>query len=98
MPFCKFPSNPNPLLSSTRSIPNGSIQDLTDIRSNGMGDRSVRKVKRGSKDKRVSEEISQTGEAGRTTFELFRTYDGEEYTVYMRDDGKRFYVDFEEQV
>ena len=31
-------------------------------------------------------------------FELFRTYDGEEYTVYVREDGKRFYVDFEEQV
>ena len=31
-------------------------------------------------------------------FELFRTYDGEEYTVYIREDGKRFYVDFEEQV
>ena len=31
-------------------------------------------------------------------FEIFRTYDGEEYTVYVREDGKRFYVDFEEQV
>ena len=31
-------------------------------------------------------------------FELFRTYGGEEYTVYVREDGKRFYVDFEEQV
>ena len=31
-------------------------------------------------------------------FELFRTYEGEEYTVYVREDGKRFYVDFEEQV
>lgn len=46
----------------------------------------------------MSEETSPTGEATRTTFELFRTHDGEEYTVYMRDDGKRFYVDFEEQV
>ena len=31
-------------------------------------------------------------------FEIFRTYDDEEYTVYVREDGKRFYVDFEEQV
>ena len=49
----------------------------------------------GIKTKRMSEEISPTGEA---IFELFRTYDGEEYTVYVREDGKRFYVDFEEQV
>lgn len=35
---------------------------------------------------------------GGNMFELFRTYDGEEYTVYVREDGKRFYVDFEEQV
>jgi kinesin family protein C2/C3 len=46
----------------------------------------------------VTEELSPVGDIARTTFELFRTYDGaEEYTVYMRDDGKRFYVDFEEQ-
>ena len=31
-------------------------------------------------------------------FELFRMHGGEEYTVYTRDDGKRFYVDWEEQV
>ena len=49
-----------------------------------------------SRDKQQSEDLS--GEGGRTTFELFKTYDGDEYTVYMRDDGKRFYVDFEEQV
>ena len=54
--------------------------------------------KHSKKEKRMSEELSQTGETGRTMFELFRTFDGEEYTVYMRDDGKRFYVDFEEQV
>lgn len=30
-------------------------------------------------------------------FELFRTHKGEEFTVYVREDGKRFYVDFEEQ-
>ena len=36
--------------------------------------------------------------SGGHMFELFRTYDGEEYTVYVREDGKRFYVDFEEQV
>lgn len=55
-------------------------------------------MRKGSEDKCTSEETSPTGEANRTTFELFRTHDGEEYTVYMRDDGKRFYVDFEEQV
>ena len=48
--------------------------------------------------KKAYEELSPTSEAAPTTFELFRTYDGEEFTVYMRDDGKRFYVDFEEQV
>ena len=48
--------------------------------------------------KRRSVEFSPPGDAARTTFELFRTYDGEEYTVYMREDGKKFYVDFEEQV
>ena len=36
--------------------------------------------------------------SGGNMFEVFRTYDGEEYTVYVREDGKRFYVDFEEQV
>ena len=50
------------------------------------------------REKRISEELSPMGDISRTTFELFRTHDGEEYTVYMRDDGKRFYVDFEEQV
>ncbi len=30
-------------------------------------------------------------------FELFRTFEGEEFTVYVREDGKKFYVDFEEQ-
>ena len=39
------------------------------------------------------------GEKGGNMFELFRTYDEEEeYTVYVREDGKRFYVDWEEQV
>jgi hypothetical protein len=46
----------------------------------------------------VGEELSVVSEKGGNIFELFRTHDGEEYTVYMRDDGKRFYVDFEEQV
>ena len=36
--------------------------------------------------------------SGSHMFELFRSYEGEEYTVYVREDGKRFYVDFEEQV
>lgn len=44
------------------------------------------------------EELSPASEKGGNMFELFRTYDGEEYTVYVREDGKKFYVDFEEQV
>ena len=31
-------------------------------------------------------------------FELFQTGDGREFTVYVREDGKKFYVDWEEQV
>ena len=31
-------------------------------------------------------------------FELFKTSDGREFTVYIREDGKKFYVDWEEQV
>ena len=47
----------------------------------------------------VSEDDTPTGEKGGNMFELFRTYDEEEeYTVYVREDGKRFYVDWEEQV
>jgi len=41
--------------------------------------------------------VSESGKAG-NMFELFKASDGEEYTVYLREDGKRFYVDFEEQV
>lgn len=43
------------------------------------------------------QENGPEGAAG-NLFELFRMYDGEEYTVYTREDGKRFYVDWEEQV
>ena len=46
----------------------------------------------------AGEELSTLSEKPGNIFELFRTHDGEEYTVYMREDGKRFYVDFEEQV
>ena len=43
--------------------------------------------------------VSEKGEGGGNMFELFRTHDGEEeYTVYVREDGKKFYVDWEEQV
>jgi len=45
------------------------------------------------------DDMSPVGEKGGNMFELFRTYDEEEeYTVYVREDGKRFYVDWEEQV
>lgn len=44
------------------------------------------------------EDLSPMSEKGGNVFELFRTYDGEEYTVYVREDGKRFYVDWEEEV
>ncbi len=47
----------------------------------------------------VGEEmVSTTSEKAGNVFELFRTHDGEEFTVYAREDGKKFYVDFEEQV
>ena len=46
----------------------------------------------------VGEELSTVSEKTGNMFELFLTHDGEEYTVYVREDGKRFYVDFEEQV
>ena len=42
--------------------------------------------------------VSRASEHGREMFEIFRTLEGEEYTVYVREDGKRFYVDWEEQV
>ena len=45
-----------------------------------------------------SETAARNESGGGDMFEIFRTYDGEEYTVYVREDGKRFYVDFEEQV
>ena len=41
---------------------------------------------------------SEKGDGVGNMFELFRTFDGEEYTVYVREDGKKFYVDWEEQV
>ena len=48
---------------------------------------------------RGEDDMSPMGEKGGNMFELFRTYDEEEeYTVYVREDGKRFYVDWEEQV
>lgn len=46
----------------------------------------------------AGEELSTLSEKTGNMFELFRTHDGEDYTVYVREDGKRFYVDFEEQV
>lgn len=47
-----------------------------------------------------NEDLSPFRERRENMFEMFRTYDGiEEYTVYVReDDGKKFYVDWEEQV
>ena len=57
-----------------------------------------KEVKRKSSDREKLEEFSPMNETGRDMFELFHTYDGEEYTVYTRDDGKKFYVDWEEQV
>ena len=48
---------------------------------------------------RGEDDVSPMAEKGGNMFELFRTYDEEEeYTVYVREDGKRFYVDWEEQV
>ncbi len=44
----------------------------------------------------VSEKSVPVPNAG-SIFELFHTFEGEEFTVYKREDGKKFYVDFEEQ-
>ena len=38
-------------------------------------------------------DISSTPE-----FKIFRTHNNEEYTVYVTEDGKMFYVDWEDQV
>lgn len=46
----------------------------------------------------VQESSGSGAEGAGNMFELFRMHDGEEYTVYTREDGKRFYVDWEEQV
>lgn len=95
----RFSSRPSPL-AYPNGFPSGSIRKLTNPNSATMDSASERKVRRGeSHVKEGLEEQSPTGEMNRRSmFELFRTYDGEEYTVYMRDDGKRFYVDWEEQV
>ena len=54
---------------------------------------------RGGGGVRGEDDVSPMAEKGGNMFELFRTYDEEEeYTVYVREDGKRFYVDWEEQV
>ncbi len=53
---------------------------------------------RGEEGRGRGEDLSPVSEKGGNVFELFRTYDGEEYTVYVREDGKRFYVDWEEEV
>ncbi len=42
-------------------------------------------------------EKSVTAPSTGSMFELFHTFEGEEFTVYKREDGKKFYVDFEEQ-
>ena len=81
----------DPVSSFQREIPPNRAKPS----SIDLGEQHEQQLSEG-KERRPSEEVS--GEMARTTFELFRTYDGEEYTVYMRDDGKRFYVDFEEQV
>ena len=42
--------------------------------------------------------VSRANGHRRDMFEIFKTFEGEEYTVYVREDGKKFYVDWEEQV
>lgn len=47
----------------------------------------------------TNEDLLPFRELRENMFEMFRTYDEtEEYTVYVREDGKKFYVDWEEQV
>ncbi len=55
-------------------------------------------VTAGGREGEREEDLSPVNDKGGNVFELFRTYDGEEYTVYVREDGKRFYVDWEEEV
>ena len=57
-------------------------------------------VPSGQRNATTTGELSAISEISGSMFEMFRTYDGkEEYTVYVReDDGKKFYVDWEEQV
>ena len=87
-------SDPNPL-GYSNEYQSGSRMQFANQNSAVMD----RVPKRNFKECSTSrEDISSTNEIRRSMFELFRTYDGEEYTVYMRDDKKRFYVDFEEQV
>ena len=87
-------SDPNPL-GYSNECQVGSRMQFSNQNSAVMD----RIPKRNFKERSTSgEDISSTSEIRHNMFELFRTYDGEEYTVYMRDDKKRFYVDFEEQV
>lgn len=43
-------------------------------------------------------EQSRTDVSSTPEFKIFRTYNNEEYTVYVREDGNMFYVDWEDQV
>ena len=50
-------------------------------------------------DPRRGSGTSSVNEQGKELlFELFKTFDGQEYTVYLREDGRRFYIDWEDNV
>lgn len=63
-----------------------------------VDERPAARGHRGSNVGVAGEELSTLSEKTGNMFELFQTHNGEEYTVYVREDGKKFYVDFEEQV
>lgn len=90
-PHQYLPGN-NPLSSLSTITMDSNHEDTTSDARNGgaCGDNKT--------EGEEGEEFSTVSEKAGNIFELFEASDGEEYTVYVRDDGKRFYVDFEEQV
>ena len=93
-------------ISSSRSSVSSNHDVHTQLSSSSLnvvqqnGQPSMELVPSGQRNATTTGELSAVSEISGSMFEMFRTYDGkEEYTVYVReDDGKKFYVDWEEQV
>lgn len=83
-----------PITYSTATMESLVDRDTPQVQERGGGAGGVLR-------KKVSNEgeLSPVSDKGcsASMFELFRTHEGEEFTVYVREDGKKFYVDFEEQ-